>query len=179
MRRMTTMTTMGAMMIRQRSARHWRFADAAFQYRIVIGITGGCYWLWNTSGISCGCCGRLVVKREQALGQADHAAEPVENDGLEFSARGTSGPWEAHDSETRRQHLADYRRVAVARRKVGVEARVLPMSHARQDFRLEVPEDVFPFLAPLWCLFRQQFAQIAWFDIRCHASFTLFLLEPR
>lgn len=120
--------------------------------------------------------GRFVVAEgQQTLGQVDHAAEPVEHDGLEFGARGTGGPREADDAETSREHLADYRRVAVARRKVGVKSRMLPVGHAGQDFGLEVAENVLPLFALLRCLFRQQFAQIARLHVRCHARFAFCL----
>ena len=65
---------------------------------------------------------------QELLGQVKHFAEPVENDRFQLSTRWTCGPGEAHDSQTRRQQLAEDRRVGISRRKVGMEPWMLPVS---------------------------------------------------
>ena len=53
----------------------------------------------------------------------------MHDNGFQFGARWTRGPAEADDAEAARQQIAQNRRVAVAGRKVGVKARMLPMCY--------------------------------------------------
>lgn len=84
--------------------------------------------------------------------QTDGLAKPVEHYGLQLGARGTGGPGEADAPDPVAQHVAQDRGERVARRKIGVEARMLPMRHAGHDLVLHVPHDLVPVLRLLRCL---------------------------
>ena len=111
---------------------------------------------------------------EKLLGQSDGLSQPVEHDGLEFSARWAGGPRKTDAADGVAEHVAEDGRERVARREVSVEARVLPVGHSGHDFALDVRHDVGPRLRFAGSTRRQQRPQVAWLDGRRHSP----LLQP-
>lgn len=77
-------------------------------------------------------------------------------------------PRESDATESIREHVAEYRRVAVSRWKVSMKSWMLPVSHPRNNLRFDVSHDGFPWFRIVGCMVWQKFAQITRFDIWSH-----------
>jgi hypothetical protein len=76
-----------------------------------------------------------------ALAESEHLPPPVERDFLELGERGAGLPVEPELSEPGADQVAEHRGRQAVRRKIAVEAGILPMGACRQDQRVEVAPD--------------------------------------
>jgi hypothetical protein len=85
--------------------------------------------------------GGVLDDAEQAGGQAEHLAQPVEGDQLELGGGGRGLPEHAVRVEGRREGLGQDGRSGGGVGEVGEEARVVPVGEAGDDHALDVGQD--------------------------------------
>lgn len=90
---------------------------------------------------------------------------------LLFSDPSTIYPRKSNASDAIAEHIAQYRWIRIASGKICMKSWMLPMCYTWHNFRFDIIHNCIPFFWLLWCLVRQQMAQIAGLNTGRHTSF--------
>lgn len=92
-----------------------------------------------------------LLECQKVIRQTNGLAQPIEHYGLQFGAGGTGRPREANAADAVAQHIAQYRGKRIARRKVRMESRMLPVRYAWHYFILHIVHNLIPILWLMRC----------------------------
>lgn len=112
-----------------------------------------------------------VAGEEEGVGELEHFAQPIHDNGLELGGRWRRHPVEADDVEAGAEHLAEEAGSAAAGREVGEVVGALPVSEPWNYVVLYVFHDGFHGLGVVRSGVWEAFFEVAGFDLAANGVF--------